>query len=164
MSALILVGCNNSTKKTADNAYYFQDFDNLRMWSRDELLTNEQAHSGSFSTYTDPTHEYSQTFEMGIDYAKSKGYKSVTVTAWCNIPSPDSKAGFITSIDGPSGSIFYEGTELKSFLVNPNTWGKVSKFFKIPDNAKPDSKIKIYLWSPNKQKAFLDDVEIKFEK
>jgi len=159
---LILFGCNSSTK-TAENGYYFQDFDNLRMWSHDEQLSNSTAHSGSYSTYTDSMHEYSQTFEMDLDYAKTKGYKSVTVTAWCLMDSPSTNAGLVTSIDGEKGSVFYESVDLKSFLSGTNTWGKINKHFKLPDTATPGNKIKIYLWSPQKQRAYLDDVEIKFD-
>lgn len=162
MCGLILLGCNNSPKN-ADSGFFFQDFDNLKMWTHEQTVTGEKAHSGSFSTFTDSMHEYSQTFEMELDYAKSKGYKSVTITAWCYMENKDAKVSVVGSIESAAGSSAYESADLRSFLTKPNTWGQVTKFLKLPDVPTPGSRIKVYMWAPEKNKAFMDDVTIKFE-
>ena len=65
LSSLLLIACSD-VNKTADDGIYFQDFDNLKMWTHDPQVTGSKAHSGYYSTFTDSTHEYSQTFEMNV--------------------------------------------------------------------------------------------------
>lgn len=161
--ALCLSSCSNKFK-SADEGYYSQDFDNLKMWTRDQLLTNEHAHSGNYSAYTDSTHEFSQTFEMDFNYAKSKGYTNLRFAAWCYVASADPKAGLIASVESPEKSLAYGGIDLTTAISEVLKWQKVSGYLKFPETAPEGTKIKIYLWSPKKQKVFVDDIELQFGK
>lgn len=161
---LIISACGGKNQ-TADDGVYFQDFDNLHFWGHDEWnLTNEMAHSGDFSAKTDSNAEYSQTFEMDFKYAQSKGYKAMKVNAWIYVDNMNSKAGLVSSVESASGGAAYESADIKNFITAPKQWEKINVFLKFPEHAPDGSKIKVYLWSPNKSKIFLDDVTIKFEK
>ncbi len=164
VSLLFIASCGDKNQ-TADDGIYFQDFDNLRFWARDEWnLTNEMAHSGDFSAKTDSNAEYSQTFQMEYSYAKSKGYKAVQVTAWLYVTNMNAKAGLVASVESASGSAAYESADIINFITAPNQWEKISVFLKLPESAPDGSNIKVYLWSPNKGKIFMDDVTVKLAK
>jgi hypothetical protein len=150
---------------TADEGVYFQDFDNLKMWGGDQWnLTNEKAHSGSYAARTDSTYEYSQTFSMDFKEAKSKGYKAIEVSAWVFVTNADAKAGIIASVESSAGSTAYMSADVKDFITAPNQWEKGIVFLKLPETAPEGAKIKVYLWSPNKAKIFIDDVTVQFHK
>lgn len=163
-SILFITSCSDKNL-TADDGVYFQDFDNLRFWGHDEWnLTNEKAHSGDFSARTDSSTEYSQTFEMVFSYAKSKGYKAMQVTAWLYVDNMNAKAGLVASVESSSGSAAYQSADIKNFITAPNQWEKISVYLKLPESAPDNANIKVYLWSPNKAKIFMDDVSIKLVK
>jgi hypothetical protein len=161
---LLVFGSCSENKKTVDDGYYFENFDNLKMWAPSGRVTSEQAHSGTYSTYTDSIFEYGETFSMDFSLAKAKGYKSMNVSAWCYKKTNDTKANFITSIESPDKMTLHVSADLSIALKTANTWGQVSSSVTLPDNAPPGSKIKVYLHAPNRQKVYLDDVEVQFHK
>lgn len=159
----IFYSCTSSNLNVESNTYH-QDFDNLQMWTRDAAVTDEQAHSGRYSAYTDENREFSQTFEMSFDYAKSQGFKYVVVTAWCMMADYDSEAAFVTSVESPDQNPIYQSPRLTEFLKKPMAWGKYSTSIKLPEIAPEKTNIKVYLWSSKRQKAWMDDVTIEFDK
>ena len=164
LSMVLFVSCSTKNQ-TADDGVYFQDFDNLHFWGHDEWnITGAKAHSGDYSARTDSNAEYSQTFEMDFAYAQSKGYRALEVSAWLFVPNMNAKGGLVTSIEAASGGSAYESADIKNFITAPNQWEKISGFLKFPEKAPEGSKIKVYLWSPNKSEIFLDDVTVKFLK
>jgi hypothetical protein len=161
---LFIASCGDKNL-TVDNGVYFQDFDNLEMWARDQWnLTNEIAHSGNYSARTDSNAEYSQTFELDYAVAKAKGFKSMQVTAWLYADKIDPKAGLVTSVETGSGAVAYASSDIKNYIAAPKQWEKISCSLNLPDSASDDSKIKVYLCSPGKAKIFMDDVTVKFLK
>ena len=162
---IILITACGGKNLTAEDGVYFQDFDNLRCWARDQWnITGEMAHSGDFSARTDSSTEFSQTFQMEFSYAKAKGYKSVEVTGWIYLYNMNAKASLVCSVENASGNLAYESADVKNFITAPNQWEKISVLLKLPENAPHGSDLKVYLWSPNKSKIFLDDVTIKFSR
>ena len=162
---IIFITACGGKNQTADDGVYFQDFDNLRCWATDQWnLTGEKAHSGDFSARTDTSTEYSQTFQMEYSYAKAKGYKSVQVAGWFYVTNMSAKGSLVCSVESAGGSPAYESADLKNFITAPNQWEKITVSLKLPENAPDGAKLKVYLWSPNKSKIFLDDVTIKLTK
>jgi hypothetical protein len=162
ITALFFFSCTKKMK-SVDDGYFFQDFDNLKYWNPDARVTNEQAHSGSYSAYTDSIHD-THNFKMDFNYAKSHGFRSMTVTAWCYLAAPSPKSNFVASVEAPDKAILWESVDLESVLPSTNVWGKISKSIKLPEDAPGGTNIKVYVTSATKSKIFLDDVEIQFSK
>ena len=160
--SVLLFSCSGN--RPVDDGIYFQDFDNLRLWDRNILISDEKAHSGKYSIFTDSLNEFSQTFEMTYNDAMAKGFKKISAKGWCLKGTSDTKAVFVLSIDGPDKNIAYASVDLGTFLKSPDSWEEASAKLIMPTKVPSESKIKVYLWSPNRQKAFMDDVEIKFSK
>jgi hypothetical protein len=162
ITALLFSACRNN--KTAGDGYYFQDFDNLKMWERNPRVTDAVAHSGHYSAYTNSEYDFSQTFEMDYDYAKSLGYKGMIINAWCMKTVSEIKTGFVAAIGTPEQNSHYVSTDLGTALTEVNTWQKVTNKVEFPNTTLEKSTIKIYLFSPNREKSYVDDVEIEFTK
>jgi hypothetical protein len=159
---LCMIGC--SKNKNSDDGYYYQDFDNLKMWDTTCQVTNELFHSGEFSTYTDSIHEFSQVFEMNITPTVIKKYGSVQVSAWCLKLSRDSKVKLIAAIESHGKAIVLESLDYSHALEVHHTWINLVLFLKFPETIPDGSKLKVYCWSPEKEKAFMDDVKIELRK
>lgn len=159
----ILILFSGCRKSSVDKGVYFQNFDDIKMWIRDpQNITDEKARSGKYSTKADANNEYSQTFEMDFAYAQSKGYKKMKVSAWCFLTTTNAKAGLVASVEAPEKTLRYNAAAFEEYLNAPKEWGKIMTEVNLPDSAPANSKIKVYCWSPNKQKVFMDDVEIQF--
>ncbi len=128
----LFISCKRSIHSSESDTY-FQDFDNLKMWTHDAAVTEEQAHSGKYAAYTDENREFSQTFEMSFDYARSKGYSGASVSAWCMMADFDCKAALVTSIESPDGNHpVYLSFPLTDFLKKPMAWGQYKTYLKFP--------------------------------
>lgn len=158
----VLTSCTRS--RTVDDGSYFEDFDNLKHWNHDAKVTNEMAHSGSYAAYTDSFNDFSQTFEMEYGFAKSKKYRTMMVSAWCYKTLDDPKAGLVASVESPEKQLSYSSSDLSKSMSEVNQWEQVSVFLELPGQAPEHSKIKVYLWSPGKNKVYMDDVLIEFGK
>lgn len=150
--------------KTVDDGSYFENFDNLKQWSADAKVTSEMAHSGSYAAYTDSFNEFSQTFEMEYSFAKSKKYRVIMVSAWCYKTVDNPKAGLVVSLENAEIKSSYASSDLSRSVSEPNQWEQISIVFDLPEQAPDNSKIKIYIWCPGKNKVFMDDVLIEFGK
>jgi len=157
---LFLSAC--ARNKKLKEGYYFEDFDSLHFWNHETAVTRESAHSGDYAAFTDSSHEFSQAFEMENRYALSKGFKSLSVQGWCRKATSDARGLFIVSVESAGNKIASAQADLSS--VKEEDWEKVCMDLQLPEKAPEDSKIKIALWSPEKDKLFLDDVEIAFKK
>jgi hypothetical protein len=157
-----LQACAN--RKSPNDGYYFENFDNLHGWNRDALLSDEQAYSGNYALMADSLHEFSQTFDMDYHYAYSRGFRSMTVKAWGYKEVRDAAGGLVVSLESPSGRSAYASSDFSTALLQPRHWEKISLFLQFPDTAGDNSRIKIYIWSPHKSKMFVDDVTIQFNK
>lgn len=158
----IIISC--TWNKSVDEGYYFQDFDNLWLWDHSALVSYEYAHSGMFCTYADSIHPFSQAFEMDLASALSKHYKSVQVTAWCMKTNINSTAKLMVAVESQGKEIISQSVEFSKALEVPLTWINLVLILKFPKQFPDDSKIKIYCWSTEKEKSYMDDVLIEFRK
>jgi hypothetical protein len=155
------VSCDN---KTASDDYYFQDFDNLKAWNQGSQVTNEFCHSGKYCTYTDTIHRVSQVFEMEIDKEMAKKYKRIQISAWCRKIIANSKVKLIASIETENSGLTNVSEEFADRLELPNFWINLVFFLKFPDQLPDKSRIKIFCFSPDGEKSFMDDVSVEFLK
>jgi len=150
--------------RSVDDGYYFQDFDNLKMWDSTAQVTDAQSHSGKYCTYTDETHPLSQAFEMNAGDAVAKGYKSIQVTAWCVKVTKECKVRLIVEIANEGRELVSQSADFSKALEIPGAWINLVMFLKIPGQLPPGSKLKIYCRSDEKEKSFMDDVRVEFRK
>lgn len=81
-----------------------------------------------------------------------------------NCPDSANQIQWVASITSPTG-INYDWKSVfisKYATQDGRGWKKAEIELSLPSNT-PDAKLKIYGWSPNKEKAVLDDFELVFE-
>ncbi len=163
----ILLGLNSCSDKqtTADDGIYFQDFDNVKMWARDQgNISDKHARSGKYSARTGGEVEYSQTFEMDYKEALAFGCKGIQVSGWILKENNDAKGRLVLSIESPTGSEVYETADIKDVTTGSQKWEQANLFVRVPESVKEGSKIKVYFWSPEKSEVYLDDVLVQLHK
>ena len=162
IGSFLLVGCG---KKTVNEGYYFQNFDDIKCWTNDQpTLSNTNRHSGDWSSKMDAEHEYSQTFAIDARRLKEFGYKRVKVSAWGYITDTQAKTALIITVDAPEKTVDYSSSPFVEFVKGPKTWGKITGRLNIPDLQGKPAVLKIFAWASNKKESYIDDVEIQFEK
>ncbi len=72
--------------------------------------------------------------------------------------------------DAENRPIKIRGIRISSKIGNPNNsiwdtgatdqWGEAAFFVKVPKNYRPDGRIKVYIWNPQKQKLVVDDLRV----
>jgi hypothetical protein len=151
-------------EKNVRHGYFVQNFDNLHGWMDNALITTEQAHSANYCTYTDSTHEKSQVFDMDMDFARGQNYKRLQVTAWCQKTVAASTVSLVASVTEGGRTLAKKTLAFSDGVEVNNTWVQVVFFLDLPGNASNEANIRVYMYSPQKEKAFLDDVELRFTK
>jgi hypothetical protein len=150
---------------SADDAIFYQDFDNLYWWGGHPVtLTDEKAHSGRFSTFADPSQNYSQTFIMDLSYAKAHAYKIMNVSGWVYVTEKPCKASFVASVESEGKTVLYQAAEVDKQVAVAGKWERLMVAFPVSEITEKNGLIKVYLWSECSKRIYLDDVTIKFIK
>lgn len=160
---ILSLSCNIGTRNI-DTGYYLQNFDDLFYWNHSALVSSERAHSGSYSTYVDSSVQFSQTFEMNLGYARYHNYKKFRVKAWCFKETDDTQAGLTATVSHGEVTYATNSSDLAIALKKSGSWGDCTFSLELPAEAPNDAIIRIYLWTSNRTKAYMDDVEIIFKK
>jgi hypothetical protein len=141
------------------------DFDDMKPWlSGSDAISEGMARSGRYALHVGPDKEFSMTWEHSLADLRTKGYSTAKASIWMNCPDSAGQIQWVASITSPAGINY----EWKSVFISKYTvkdgrgWKKAVIEFSLPSNA-PDAKLKIYGWSPNKEKAIIDDFELVFE-
>jgi hypothetical protein len=71
-------------------------------------------------------------------------------------------ACIVCSIDGTIRSVFWTSYDMKNSIKNLNTWEKVSTTIKLPERRGKNTELRVYIWNPNPDPVYIDDVEICF--
>ncbi len=157
----LLIAC-----KPSDNHQHVEvmNFDNIKNWGLNGVLTEESTRSGKWATYVDSTHEYSMTYERVQQELLDKGYKKVEFTAWVKTENTDSDIKAVLTLDSPTGVNYsWQGTAIDSSITTDERgWKKVSVQLNLMKEV-PEAHIKAYFWSPKKGKAIIDDVSLDFQ-
>jgi hypothetical protein len=107
--------------------------------------------------------EYSATFNYPIDSLDVKGVNQLLIS--CNLQcyfEDRSNAKLVISIENDDGAYIWKAIEINKYLLSYSNWNQVVYEVMIDKKEiKENSRLKVYLWNVDKQKAFIDDFEIK---
>ncbi len=59
------------------------------------------------------------------------------------------------------GEVFWKGSDLRNFILEPNTWGFCTAVVQLPETLKNDDEISVYIYNPNNVLIGLRNYEIK---
>lgn len=71
-------------------------------------------------------------------------------------------AQWVVAVEDAGQSLFWEGTNVTSFFRIYEKWTpfEVRTIVPLPDSIPPEATLKVYLWNPDRDHIWLDDIEI----
>ncbi|GAB3861109.1 hypothetical protein GCM10028822_40080 [Hymenobacter terrigena] len=172
LATLLLTGCSSTSGDApADGQLAFNNFENLDGWLADSpalaTINREKAHSGVYSTKVSPGHDYSLGYSNTLERFSPDWPAKITVSAWVLLPNDQANAKLVTQVKSPNAGsdLVWEGLELNKVVKVYNKWQHVEQTITMPEAAKPDSRLLVYLWrADSKEPVYLDDLEISLAK
>lgn len=141
------------------------DIDKIDGWGVSYNTISElKAHSGKFSSKIDSLNQYSFAFDDYLINMKSEGISKIRFSAYVlveNVPSSVTLVGALG--DGINKPLVWVGIDVKDKIQKPNEWTKIDGEVLVPLDYAENIKFGCYLFSPNKEVAYVDDFEIIVE-
>jgi len=107
--------------------------------------------------------EFSATFSYPLDSLPIQDFSKIAIASevFCNFQE-QTKASLVFSIENESGSYIWQGQPMNKYIKAYSNWWPVSFEVSIDSKEiKSDSKLKIYVWNIDKQKAFIDNFKVE---
>jgi hypothetical protein len=137
------------------------DFESrIEKWSYVKAeISDEIKYKGKFSNLIG---EYSSTFVIDIDSVNINDVVQILIncSAYCNFPDKTT-ASMVISLENDKEAYFWKGMEINKYIKAYSNWWQVKQEISIKKtDILPGSRIKVYVWNKDKQKAYIDDFEI----
>ncbi len=107
--------------------------------------------------------EFSATFSYPLDSLPIHDFSKIIIASevFCNF-SDQTTASLVFSIENESGSYIWQGRQINKYIKAFSNWWPVSFEISIDSKEiKPESKLKVYVWNIDKQKAFIDNFKVE---
>ena len=120
-------------------------------------------HNGKFSYKMDGSHEFSPGL---CAYARmipdSLNRQQIRATVYIYIPSPwkGTNTFLVISLENKGQSYFYQCQNLTNQKLALNRWNKIILSVPLPDLKSHDDILKVFIWNPNKEVFFMDDLRV----
>lgn len=165
--ALAVVSCGRSSGKAA-NVLTENNFEQLDGWmngSTSTSLTQEKAHSGTYSVKVNPGIDYSLGYNSTLGKLSSARLNKVKLHGWVFVPNDKATAVLVTEVKNPGQdkSALWEGISMKERggVDGFNKWIEVERDLTLPQSTTYNSQILVYLWrGDSSQPVYLDDVQL----
>jgi len=158
---IILFSCSSDKK---NDLTFKNDIDQMAGWIKDPTIMKGEGHSGKYFLKVDSLMPYSLGFNELLSNISSKPLKKINFSAWCKANTLTKNVVLVCDVVTKENQhIVYKGVSLKDYLKNPNEWMQISGDVNLPSNLPADAKVLVYLWTPQKEVAYIDDYEISFE-
>jgi hypothetical protein len=159
LGLILVVGCSQPKQ---GGLVYYNDCETLKGWNTANI-SNEQAHSGTYSNKLDSIHEYGLTLRQSFAEIANEKIKTIKVSVWVFI-KPETKGGMVLEVRNKDGKqILWDSQKTDKTNVVPNKWQFVTKDFVLNDSiSKPENTIAVYPWCSGKTEFYVDDIRIEF--
>lgn len=156
---LFLAGCGNRHNEDIIQ----QNFDDLALWHPPVTgITDIGAHSGKLSCLLDGQHPYSIAYITDYSKILLKGYKEITASAYFKQVDPQAHVSLSISIESGDKKLAYESSEPAGGFGMEN-WTQVTVHLKFPRDNQPESRLKVYAYTPDGKSLLMDDLEIQYK-
>jgi hypothetical protein len=160
-----LTSCPSHSIQPPANLISYNDFEAVAGWGNDPTsLTNEQAHSGRYSTKVDANNEFSMSYNRALGSTGLLPKRKLKIRGWVRRVGNGSTANIVVQVVNPldaSQSIFWESLPVEKPAVTFNRWMPFSRTFNLPEGCTPEHQLRVYMWRGNStQPSYLDDVEL----
>ncbi|MBK8485815.1 MAG: hypothetical protein IPL31_16060 [Saprospiraceae bacterium] len=144
--------CNAETL-SVDGQYFISDLDNIQ-FEFGKSQSSEQSFNSKFSSKLDANMPYGMT----IRFPNLKHAESFSISIWRKAIQ-NTKAGIVATCNAKQ---FYNGN-YKILEKDTNNWERLWMEFSIPKQL-TDQELVIYMYNPDSNPVYFDDLEIKYYK
>lgn len=144
-----------------DDFTYTCSFEELGRWSNSPLVTREMSRTGQYATYTDSTHEFSQTFYIARGDLKNNHAQTIQVSAWALSKSSGANAVLVISVERNNKNIGRAEAATGPLLNTAMKWQEISCNLKLAEPVEEGTTIKVYGWKKSNDPVYWDDFSIQ---
>jgi 4-amino-4-deoxy-L-arabinose transferase-like glycosyltransferase len=133
----------------------------VETWSgRSDILTTEKQFAGKQSNII---YEYSATLLLPLDSLIDSSLSYLIIRVKGQVFTEESTLlKLVVSLDNPEANYLWQGKSVEGMLKTFAHWWPVNMEQVIPLHAiQPNTNLKIYLWSVEKRRVYLDELEVK---
>lgn len=118
--------------------------------------------SGKYSFRVDSVNEYSPGFARKISELNQGNFRNIKIQVMVFCSDTLTDFPMIISVgNAEKGLYIYASSQVGNF-VNPGKWAPAFLVFEMPEILSPEDELRIYIWNPQKQTVYLDDLTIEF--
>lgn len=144
---------------TADTELYFNSFEGNDLRANENKLIDSTVNfSGLYSQKLDSLNTFSSSFSFSSDRINNNTALKVSFMGKFN---KDTKGVVVLNVNRGEKQISWKGNGIDVFFNPQNQWQKVITTFQIKDALMPNDVIKIYVWNPEKENMWIDDLKIE---
>ncbi|MBN1951725.1 MAG: hypothetical protein JW801_11015 [Bacteroidales bacterium] len=155
-------------KMNYSNTYqtdFFNDCENKHVvWGQMQTITTEAAYSGKKSSQTGAGHDFSITMEYPLKVIPDSLKKNIAIELMLHQTSLNHDAQLVIQASGSDFNNYWCRYDIKEKVKKEDKWLKYNMLVDIPDSIKQADLLKIYVYNPSKEKIYIDDFRIEFEK
>jgi hypothetical protein len=138
---------------------YFNDMENDPDCELVRNRINSPVYQGKYAAIVVDSLEYCSPLILPIQEIDTISEINISLMAFME---NFNDACIVCSIDGTIRSVFWTSYDMKNSIKNLNTWEKVSTTIKLPERRGKNTELRVYIWNPNPDPVYIDDVEICF--
>jgi hypothetical protein len=151
--------------------YALNGFENKNTWDKDtSILDTTIVKYGKYSVKLDAKDEYGPSSNSIISGMTDKSFTRVSVSLWAYAAGIFKDAQIVATLNfRDDDNQIYENYMWVSskfeYFIEKEKWGQVFFSFTLPELRSRNDELKIYVWNPDRNPLYIDNIEIKaFEK
>lgn len=174
MAGISLYSATDSTNTIPDckPVYYsLNGFEEKNTWDKDtSILDTSIRKYGKYSAKLDSKDEYGPSCNLIISQMADTHFSRISVSLWAYATGIFKDAQIVATLNfrDDDNQIYENYMWISSkfeYFIEKNKWGQVFFSFSIPELHSRNDELKIYVWNPDKNPLYIDNIEIKaFEK
>lgn len=144
-----------------DTSYILDCEKNLYRYQK-TTISDEQAHSGQFSSKTGNGLDFSLTYEQSLKNENDTSLSKIMVSAWLYQKNISPEIKLVVEIHADDLPNFWFGKSITRYSEETDQWFDASFTLPIPIDYRKGKLVKVYLYNPTSNIVFLDDLAVTF--
>lgn len=150
----------NSCQSVHDESFFF-NFNQDSLKNKNNICSESYAPE-QFYACTGKNNEFSYTISFPLNEILKKGFVKAAISCDIMNGGKGDDGRWVVSLEPVFNESFYKETWIKYHAPIPGKWFSVNEVIIFPDNISDGTELKIYIWSPDKNKYFMDNLSVKF--
>ena len=168
--AVFQLSCRHN-KEDKNNVVFFNDFENIRMWTNEPYtaatIVKTNSYSGNYCLVIKPENTYSFAFNYPIAHVGIKSIRSISCEAVFNMGDINTLAMIVAKIESPKKEYYYKTVQINSMVNKPLNWLTCKldiPFDSIKTPIDPEATLAFYIWNKDGANFKCDDMKVTFFK